>query len=264
MKVAVAQVRCSPGDISLNCELIPYYAKLAQERGSEVVVFPEMVDTGYDMSAIEKTASPWTGLPFMTAKFTAAACSMYVICGLSEREGEKIFNSVAVIDPNGNLIGKYRKTHLFSPDPLHEGNYITAGDSLEMVQIGDIRIGFLICYDLRFPEVSRHLCMMGADVLVICAAWPFQRESHWKILTMARAIENQCYVVAANRVGADGPLTFCGSSCMIDPNGTVISVGLKDCEELLVGEVSPEIVASCRNTFPFQRDRREDLYNWGN
>ena len=261
MKIAVAQVRCLPGDPERNCAQIAPLAKKAKGQGCDLVVFPEMVDTGYEMSAIKETASSWTGLPFSTVKHAAIDCGIHLICGLSEREGEKIYNSVGVFDPGGNLIGKYRKTHLFSPDPVNEDRYITAGDSLEMVQVDDLKLGLLICYVLRFPEVGRNLAKSGAQVLVVCSAWPFPRERHWKILTAARAIENQCYAVAANRIGTDGPLTFCGSSCIIDPEGMVMESGSVDKEELLIAEISADAVVSLRDRIPTLRDRREDLYH---
>jgi predicted amidohydrolase len=251
MKVSVAQIECIPGDIEANCAQIPRLAEAAKANGCEVIVFPEMTDTGYEMSAIQKTASPWPELPFNTAKKASRDFAVYLICGLSEREGERIYNSLAVFDPEGNLIGKYRKTHLLPLDPVNENRYLTPGNSLEIAQIGDMKWGLLICYDLRFPEVSRQLIMKGAEALVVCAAWPFPRESHWQTLTKARAIENQCYVIAANRIGTDGPLTFCGSSRIINPDGTIEASASQDQQELLIAQIHRENVSSLRASMPF-------------
>jgi len=110
--------------------------------------------------------------------------------------------------------------------------------------------GFMICYDLRFPETSRQLVIKGAEVLVICAAWPFPRESHWEVLTTARAIENQCYVIAANRIGTDGSLTFCGSSLIVNPDGIIAASASQDREELIMTDVSREHVTSLRTKLP--------------
>ncbi|MDY6911113.1 MAG: nitrilase-related carbon-nitrogen hydrolase [Chloroflexota bacterium] len=260
MKIAIAQMKCYTGDVALNCAHVSDLVQHAHRLGCEAIVFPEMTDTGYDMNSIKETASPWTGLPFATARRAAKDCKMHVICGLSEREYESIYNSLAIFNPEGELIGKYRKTHLFSPDPVNENRYIVAGNSLEVVPIGDMKWGFMICYDLRFPEVSRQLLRRGAEVLVVCSAWPCSRESHWKTLTAARAIENQACVIAANRVGSDGPLTFCGSSCIIGPDGTPVIAGSSEKEELVIGEIDREAIINYRNITPFLKDRWDDLY----
>lgn len=260
MKVAVAQIDCELGNSSANCSKILAFTRQASEQGCQVVVFPEMVDTGYEMSTIGKTASTWAELPLMEVKRTAKENAMYLICGLSEKETRGIFNSIAVINPDGELIGKYRKTHLFPADPVDEDRYLAAGDTFEVVKIGDMEWGLSICFDLRFPEVARRLVQRGAEVLVVCSAWPVARQAHWKALTLARAIENQCYVVGANRVGTDGTLTFCGSSCLIDPVGTPVASGSMDREEILVGEIASETVNNHRQTMPFLECGREDLY----
>ena len=259
MKIAIAQIDCALGDVASNCSKIPVYAKRAKEQGGDVIVFPEMMDTGYEMTMIQQVASSWTDQPFAVAKDAARDCGMYLICGLSEREGENIYNSIAVFDPAGSLIGSYRKTHLFSVEPVNEDRYLAAGDSLEIVDIGGMRWGLSICFDLRFPEVYRALVKRGAEVMVVCAAWPVPRQSHWKMLTVARAIENQSYVVAANRIGTDG-LKFCGSSCIVDPYGDVIASGSEASEELVVAEIDQKTITTLRDDMPLLKNRRENLY----
>lgn len=260
MKIAVVQLDCSLGDVDLNCSRIPFYAERAKDEGCDLVVFSEMMDTGYEMRTIQKVASSWNDSPFLTAQRAATDYEINLICGLSEREEGKIYNSVAVFNRTGEMIGKYRKMHLLSIDPINEDQYLVAGDSPEIVQIGDMKCGLLICYDIRFPELSRYLTNHGAMVLIICSAWPLPRDEHWKTLTKARAIENQSYVVAANRVGTDGALTFCGASCIIDPYGMPVVSGSENREELLAGEVALETVNSIRSKLPVFKDKRDDLY----
>ncbi len=260
MKIAMAQLDCTVGEIDLNCSKITSFAVRAKEESCDLIVFPEMMDTGYEMRTVREVASSWKDSPFLTAQRAAAGSEIYLICGLSEREENKIYNSVAVFNPSGELIGKYRKMHLLSLDQVNENQYIMAGDSPEMVQIGDMKCGLLICYDIRFPELSRYLTGEGTVALIVCSAWPLPRQNHWKTLTTARAIENQSYVVAANRVGTDGPLTFCGSSCIVDPYGISVVSGSEDREELLIGEVTLETVNSIRASMPVLEDRRDDLY----
>ena len=120
MKIAVAQLDCVPGDVAANCSHAAASAARAHENGCVAVVFPEMMDTGYEMSAIRETASSWNGAPFTHMQQVARDHSLFVICGLSEADGDRIFNSLAVFDPDGRLAGAYRKTHLVSYAPLNE------------------------------------------------------------------------------------------------------------------------------------------------
>lgn len=260
MKVAVAQMKCALGDAPANCRTLASLVERARGNGCDVIVFPEMADTGYEMSVIREHASPWPGLPFDTIQSAAAKHGVHVICGLSEREGQNIYNSAAVFNPKGELAAKYRKAHLFTPSPVNEDRCLTAGKSLEVVTIGDLKWGLMICYDLRFPELARALALKGAEVLALCTAWPFPRVSHLQTLVQARAIENQVYVVSANRVGTDGPVTFCGSSCIVDPYGVTIASAAADREELVVGEINRETLAWVRSRMPVFQDRRTDLY----
>lgn len=256
MKICVAQISCIPGDIETNCARITTLAQQASDNGSDVIVFPEMVDTGYETEAIRQTASPWPGFAYNTAVEAAKTCAIGIICGLSERHKGKLYNTLAVFDAQGNLAAKYRKMHLMPLDPVNETGFLSQGKSLERLEIGDMTWGLLICYDLRFPEMSRELVSKGTQVLVTGAAWPCPRELHWEVLTRARAIENQCYMVAANRVGTDGSLTFCGQSRIIHPDGSLIAEAGVEGEELLCAEIVSESVSSLRSRFPFRGDIR--------
>ncbi len=260
MKIAVAQIKCSLGDVSANIDQIVSLSQKAKEKGSDVIVFPEMVDTGYEMSVIREKASSWDEAPFQSIKTIAADNGIHVICGISEREGEKIFNSIAAFNPKGELLGKYRKAHLAAYPPLDEDSCISPGNALEIVEIGGMKWGLMICYDLRFPELARSLVLKGAEVLVLCSAWPFPRVTHWKMLTGVRAIENQAYFIAANRVGTDGMVTFCGSSCIVDPYGVIVASAAEDREALIVGEISKDHLISVRQRMPIFQHRRADLY----
>jgi predicted amidohydrolase len=132
---------------------------------------------------------------------------------------------------------------------------------LASVDLAGMRLGLSICYDLRFPEVYRRLALEeNSNVFIISSAWPFPRLEHLRVLATARAIENQTYVVLANRVGKDDRATFCGTSAIIDPYGVVISAASADREELLIGEVSDELVRSVRQRMPLFEHRRRELY----
>jgi predicted amidohydrolase len=167
---------------------------------------------------------------------------------------------MAVFNSRGELTGKYRKSHLYTCAPVHEERCFGAGNSLAVVEIGGFKCGLMICYDLRFPEMSRALALKGAEVLLISSAWLTPRVAHWDMLLRARAIENQVYVAGCNRTGTDGGTGFCGSSAIVDPYGITVAAAATDREELLVGEITRETIQWVRGRMPVFNDRRADLY----
>jgi predicted amidohydrolase len=165
------------------------------------------------------------------------------------------------VNGKGDIIAKYRKTHLYSVAPVEEQTCFAPGDNFESFTLGDLRFGFSICYDLRFPELYRKLVTeKNVDAFIISSAWPFPRVEHFRVLAQARAIENQSYVIASNRVGKDDDLWFCGSSAIIDPRGVVIAAASADREELIQADLSQELVRSVRQRVESLAHRREDLY----
>ena len=128
-------------------------------------------------------------------------------------------------------------------DPVEEQTCFAPGNSFASFELGGLKFGFSICYDLRFPELYRKLVTeKNVDAFVISSAWPFPRVEHFRVLAQARAIENQAYVIASNRVGKDDELWFCGSSAIIDPRGVVIAAASADREELIHADLSQELV----------------------
>ncbi|HEV3410371.1 MAG TPA: nitrilase-related carbon-nitrogen hydrolase, partial [Chthoniobacterales bacterium] len=192
----------------------------------------------------------------------ARELSLGIIAGVSERLEDCIFNSLVAIGPGGEIVGQYRKTHLFAPSPVEEHKCFAAGGELVTLPVGgSSRIGLSICYDLRFPEFYRALAVNhGANVLVISSAWPFPRLEHLRALSVARAIENQSYVVLANRVGKDGGVTFCGSSAIIDPYGVLIAAASPDREELVSADLSDEVIETVREQMQVFEHRRPEVY----
>jgi omega-amidase len=261
MKIAAAQITCSLGDVEANVRKLRDFAVRAKEAGASLVVFPEMADTGYSMPVIQKHATTWTEGAVPRLQETAKELALGIISGLSEREGGSIYNSQVAIDSTGRIIAKYRKIHLFGPAPIEEHKCFSAGNELVSFAVGDLRLGLTICYDLRFPELFRALaCEQRANVFIISAAWPFPRAEHLRVLAIARAIENQSYVVLSNRVGKDDGISACGGSAIIDPYGVTVAAASADREELVVAEVSNEIIRSVRERMPVFEDRRQELY----
>ena len=136
---------------------------------------------------------------------------------LVEAEGDRLFNTFYLFAPDGRQLARYRKLHLFSL--MQEEQHFAPGQSSVIVEIDGLKIGLLICYDLRFPELSRQLALAGARLLLVSAQWPRPRTAHWRALLKARALENQLFVAACNRVGRGGGHSFAGASTILDPWG---------------------------------------------
>jgi predicted amidohydrolase len=261
MKMAAAQIACALGEVDANLRKIRDFSARAKEGGAELVVFPEMADTGYSMPVIQAHATPWTEGAVPELQTMAKSLSIAIICGVSEREGNSIYNSQVFIDANGEIVGSYRKTHLFTGTPIGEDKCFSPGHELKSFPFGGLRLGLSICYDLRFPEVYRKLAIEQAvNVFIISSAWPFPRVEHFRVLCAARAIENQSYVIISNRVGTDEGVTCCGSSAIIDPYGIILGAASTDREELVQAEVAEEVITAVRSKMAVFEQRRPDVY----
>src|SRR5260370_161659 len=219
-----------------------------------------MTDTGYSMPVIRANANHWKSGFVPGLQQIARKLSIAIVAGVSERNGSAIYNSQVLIDSHGDIPARYRKTHLYAVAPVEEQTCFAPGDSFASFELGGLHFGFSLCYDLRFPEMYRKLVTEhDVDAFVISSAWPFPRVEHFPTLAMARAIENQSYVIASNRVGKDDDLWFCGSSAIIDPRGGVIAASSADREEFIHGDISEELVRSVRSRVDSLTHRREDL-----
>jgi predicted amidohydrolase len=261
MKIAAAQIACALGDVDANLRKMRDFSVCAKEESAELILFPEASDTGYSMPVIRANAKPWSEGAVPALQKMAQELSLMVVAGVSEREGDIIYNSQVFIDPQGKVVASYRKTHLFVLAPNDESTCYTPGDKFVSVPFAGFNFGLSICYDLRFPEVARVLALeRDANVLLVSSAWPLPRVEHLRALSVARAIENQSYLVLANRTGVDAGVTCCGMSAIIDPSGVTLAAASGDREELLVADISAETIAAVRNKIPVFAHRRSDLY----
>jgi predicted amidohydrolase len=261
MKIAAAQISCALGDVEANLRKIRDFSAQAREGGAELVVFPEVADTGYSMPIIAASATPWTTGAVPELRKIAKDLSIAIIGGVSEREGDAIYNSQVFIGANGNVVGSYRKTHLFTGTPMGEDECFLPGNELKSFPFGGLRLGLSVCYDLRFPEIFRTLAIeQKANVFILSSAWPFPRIEHFRTLVSARAIENQSYMISSNRVGTDEGVTCCGSSAIVDPYGVILASASTDREEVILAEVSEEVITSVRNKMAVFAQRRPDVY----
>ena len=260
MKVAVAQISCSLGDSDANLLKVRDFCARARETDADLIVFPEMIDTGYSMPAIQAHAASWSGGFVPGLQEIARQLSIAIVSGVSERDGASIYNSQVFVDEQGKIIAKYRKTHLYAVAPVEEQTCFASGDRFASFAFY-LHLGFSICYDLRFPEMYRKLATeQNVGAFIVSSAWPFPRLEHFRTLALARAIENQSYVIASNRVGKDDDLWFCGSSAIIDPRGVAVAAASADREELIQADLSQELVLSVRSRVESLAHRRPDLY----
>ncbi len=260
MNISLAPMACESGEVARNVAAMARSIRAAADRGCDAVVFPEMCDTGYHMPTIARTASAWDAGPIVELSGFARENRIAVIVGLSEREGSTIYNSTAAIGPDGALLARYRKIHLFTGPPVCEDTHLAAGRSLVTFELGGFRVGLMTCYDVRFPEQARALALAGAEVLFVPAAFPLARIDHWRTLTAARAIENQVFVAAVNRIGTDHGLTFGGNSRLLDPAGVAIASSDESEPGLLVGKLDRARLDEVRAGLQVFRDRRPDVY----
>lgn len=257
LTVSLGQMHLHLGQPEKNLERVRQWAAEAARRGSDVALFPELWPTAYDLERWPEHASPLG--QGMFARIAALAREHHIaIAGsiLEAREG-KAFNTFALYDAQGNLAGTYRKIHLVPM--LDEHQWLAAGDHIELVEAAWGLTGLAICYDLRFPEMFRKYALGGARLVLLPAEWPSKRAAHWRTLIRARAIENQFFVVACNRVGESEGEQFGGESAIIDPWGeAVIEAG--DAEALLTAEIDLGLVDDVRARVPVFKDRRPDVY----
>ena len=261
MKIAAAQISCELGNFDANLRKLRDFTLQAKSSGADLIVFPEMMDTGYSMPVIQKHARRWNDGAVPELQRIAKENGIAIIAGVSDRDGNSIFNAQVFVDANGKVVGKYRKTHLVTAAPLDERACFSAGDEFVACKMGEFNVGLSICYDLRFPEMARALVVnYGANVIVNSSAWPIVRAEHLRILALARAVENQSYFIIANRVGIDDGVTLCGGSIIIDPSGKMVASASSDREEWIQAEISTGVIDEVRKKVPAFAHRRDELY----
>jgi len=226
-----------------------------KEREVDFFCLPELFDTGFDYTRLNLLAEEIPGETVNALSLFAEEFGSYIIAGIAEKCKGKIFDSVVLISPKGKVLCVYRKTHLFQ----EEKNHFCSGDTLIVVNIGKYRIGLQICYEIRFPEISRALTLNGAKIIFTSAAFPLERIDHFMLLAKARAVENQVFHVAVNRVGLGKGKIYGGRSLIVNPLGDVIA-GAGRVENVMVGVVDLNLIDDVRRKITALSDRKEEVY----
>jgi 5-aminopentanamidase len=265
MRVAVAQIEPALGENERNRDVCLTRAEEAAAAGAELLVLPECAIPGYMFDSLEEAMPFAEEIPGPSTETLSAAChrlGMHIVCGLIERDGDLLRNAAVLVGPDG-LIGSYRKTHL---PFLGVDRFVTPGDELVVHDTPLGRIGVEICYDLRFPEVTRTLALRGADIVAHPTNFPMAAKVQTEVITRARAAENRVFLLTANRVGKERWGEFCGWSQIVDPYGNRLAEAGEREEALLVAEIDLEQARDKNYIIPGEYelylfgDRRPELY----
>lgn len=257
MKVTSLQLQVVEDDKEAVLETT--YQAILNCQGADLVLLPELWNIGFmDFPSYISLAEKEDGPTLSMLREVAQKKNIHLHSGsFVEEDGGKYYNSSYLIGVNGEILQKYRKIHLFGYDS-HESSILTAGADIAVVSTDIGVFGLATCFDLRFPELFRHLVEMGAEAFLVPAAWPMIRRDHWRLFTQARALENQCYLISANSCGASCGTALAGTSMVVHPRGDIVAeAGLEG--EVLSCEVDMDEVAEARRAFPSLSSRNQWL-----
>jgi deaminated glutathione amidase len=264
MQVTAIQMN-SQLDQTQNLVLAEKLVRQAAATGSKLLVLPELFPLYGDLTEVAKHAEPITGSLVQRIATWAKETGTWLVAGtIAERVEQHIYNTSLCLNPAGEVVASYRKRHLFNIDladsvTCSEGDVFTPGDELTIIDTPVGRIGWGICFDLRFPEQFRQLSAAGVEVIVVPSAFTRTTgQAHWHLLLRARAVENLCYVIAANQVGVhSASMTSYGHSCIIDPWGNVLADAGEDSPGAATANIDRAQLQELRRRLPVHRLRRD-------
>lgn len=239
----------------------------AAKNGAQIIALPEMWNCPYSNDYFRPYAEPEDGPSVQFLSDLAREKGIYLIGGsVSELDGDRVYNTSYSFDRTGAMIGKHRKAHLFDIDVkggirFMESDTLTAGDQVTVIDTEYCKIGVAICYDVRFPELSRIMALKGAKLIVLPAAFNLTTgPAHWDLTMRARALDNQVYFAAVSPArDMDGVYQAYGSSCITTPWGEFLAkADEKEC--IVYGDIDLDYVDSIRQQLPLLKHRREEIY----
>lgn len=268
MRIAAVQTDVTIGQPDANLAVMLSKLKEAAAAGAKLICFPECALTGYCFESIAEAMPFAQTLPGPATESFAKVChelNVFAVFGLLERDGERLFNAVALVGPNG-LVGSYRKVHL---PYLGIDMQTTCGDRpFAVFEVDGVKVGMLICYDAAFPEATRSLAILGADLIVLPTNWPPGAECVAEHTLNTRAMENAVYFLAVNRVGLERGFPFIGRSRICGPSGCTLASTESTAATILFADIDPKQSRNKRVTrVPGKHaidrlaDRRPEMYD---
>lgn len=263
-RVALVQLQASI-EKEENLKTAVRYIKEAKTKNCELVAFPEFLmafsPKGQSAGELAELAESIDGNFTSSLRKAAKDNTISVVATIYEKSRIKnrVYDTALLIDKNGKLSSVYRKLHLYDALGFKESRKLAKGKELvKPVKTNIGNLGMMICYDIRFPEMSRMLALMGANVLVLPSAWVQgdMKVEHWQTMLKARAIENGCYVLAPDQIGN----IYVGHSMAIDPFGRII-VDMEEREGLETVNIDNKLVNDVRKKLPLLKNRRNDIYS---
>jgi predicted amidohydrolase len=248
-KAALIQMRAVSGEVEGNRKSALRLVEKAAKAGARLAVLPELWPTGYHLSSLRfrELAETVRGETVSLFRRIAADWRMALVVPFAEKDGGKLYNSAAVIDSSGEVVGVCRKTFLWG----REKEIFTPGPRSYPVFATSLgKIGVLICYDAEFPEPARLLGLKGADLIAVPSVWSIEAEPRWDIQLPARALDNTVFVLGANTTGEGS----CGKSKLVAPDGRVQAEASGEGEEVLIGEVDLSLISRVRQRIPYWDD----------
>jgi predicted amidohydrolase len=252
MRIAALQCDVVWEDPEANFARLEPWIAAAAATGARLLALPEMYACGFSM-ATERVGEPPGGPSTRFLADQAARHGLWLCGSLPERPDaqERPYNTLVVAGPGGE-VHRYRKIHPFTYGT--EDRHYRAGEDFVTIDVEGLSVTLFVCYDLRFAD-EFWATAAATDLYLVVANWPDARRHHWTSLLVARAIENQAYVVGVNRVGSGGGLRYTGDSRIVDPMGEVLAAASTS-EALLTADVDPALVRETREKLPFFQDRR--------
>jgi omega-amidase len=259
IKAAAIGMDTRLGELEANHRRAEALITRAAEAGAELIALPETWNLGFYPQNVAQLAEEGGKSSNTLIRCLAQKYGVTIFSGsIAERRGDVIYNTTYVFNKQGDCISEYQKIHLYTHGKEHE--YFTPGSKPAIFTTAGVKWGHIICYDLRFTELSRLLALQGAQVLLVPAQWLCARIDHWRTLLQARAIENQFYTIGINSTGMMvNDIPACGHSLVVNPRGEIM-IEAGQTEEILVVELDLSLVDQVRREFALLPDRRPDVY----
>lgn len=259
MKISCIQMDMRLGESEWNFaraeELV---RRTAREEGSDVILLPETWNTGFFPADLSKCADDNGKRTKEVFGALAKELNVNIVAGsVANRKLDGYCNTAFVFDRTGACVAEYDKIHAFTPMGEHE--IFRQGDHTCRFVLDGRNCGMIICYDIRFPELTRTLALEGIDILFVVSQWPDKRTMHLQVLSRARAIENQMFLALCNSCGKAGETQYGGHSAIIDPWGETLAQAGGG-EEVITAEADFSVIEGIRSSINVFRDRRAEMY----